>query len=85
MSRSRRYTAIRGVCGGSHCSEKLFKRMSHRRERAAMRTHAARAAVDEHFAERAEHYWVRTDIWDGDKDGKMWIDPEQDNGKWMRK
>jgi hypothetical protein len=50
-----------------------------------MRTHAARAAVDEHFAERAEHYWVRTDIWDGDKDGKMWIDPEQDNGKWMRK
>lgn len=50
-----------------------------------MRNRLHALTADPHLAEKAEHYWVRVDVWEGPKDGKMWIDPDFDNGKWMRK
>ncbi|RYF12601.1 MAG: hypothetical protein EOO40_00875 [Deltaproteobacteria bacterium] len=74
-----------GIGSNSHDSEKWWKRLTHHRERTALRNRMGSLTADEHLAERTENYLVRVEIWEGPKDGKMWFDPAWDGGKLMRK
>lgn len=79
MSRSRRKTPIRGTTCAR--SDKPFKRIEHRRERAAVRARmTAQCDVTELPAAK-----TFGDPWRGAKDGKQWLPGYLDDARWLRK
>jgi len=81
MSRSYRHTPIMPLCGGSHHSEKWYKRYHAGQERVRLRECFSQGEY-----ELAKFELVPWDEWDTSRDGKQMIDLSRpESVRWMRK